>query len=128
MEDKMSRVPLLFLLAVVLLPQTTFGGLKSDNDSQPLVSGTTQGNVGCVILEKHMPVKGKLLLAGVIYARAEYDVLQTFNYKMEKQKFTGKGEIEDLNRLAVRDKIKLVIIPSKHTTEQLEQARKVCGQ
>ena len=128
MEDKMSRVPLLFLLAVVLLPQTTFGGLKSDNDSQPLVSGTTQGNVGCVILEKHMPVKGKLLLAGVIYARTEYDVLQTFNYKMEKQKFTGKGEIEDLNRLAVRDKIKLVIIPSKHTTEQLEQARKVCGQ
>jgi hypothetical protein len=124
----MSRVPLLFLLAVVLLPQTTFGGLKSDNDSQPLVSGTTQGNVGCVILEKHMPVKGKLLLAGVIYARTEYDVLQTFNYKMEKQKFTGKGEIEDLNRLAVRDKIKLVIIPSKHTTEQLEQARKVCGQ
>jgi len=128
MEDKMSRVLLLFLLAVVLLPQTTFGGLKSDNDSQPLVSGTTQGNVGCVILEKHMPVKGKLLLAGVIYARTEYDVLQTFNYKMEKQKFTGKGEIEDLNRLAVRDKIKLVIIPSKHTTEQLEQARKVCGQ
>ena len=128
MEDKMSHVLLLFLLAVVLLPQTTFGGLKSDNDSQPLVSGTTQGNVGCVILEKHMPVKGKLLLAGVIYARTEYDVLQTFNYKMEKQKFTGKGEIEDLNRLAVRDKIKLVIIPSKHTTEQLEQARKVCGQ
>ena len=60
MEDKMKRVMLLFLLAVVLLPQTTFGGLKGDNDSQPLVSGTTQGNVGCVILEKHMPVKGKL--------------------------------------------------------------------
>jgi hypothetical protein len=128
MEDKMKRVMLLFLLAVVLLPQTTFGGLKGDNDSQPLVSGTTQGNVGCVILEKHMPVKGKLLLAGVVYARTEYDVLETFNYKMEKQKFTGKGEIEDLNRLAVRDKIKLAIIPSKHTPEQLEQARKLCGQ
>jgi hypothetical protein len=124
----MKRMMLLFLLAVVLLPRATFGGLKSGKDAEPLVSGTTQGNVGCVILEKHMPVKGKLLLAGVVYARTEYDVLETFNYKMEKQKFTGKGEIEDLNRLAVKDKIKLVIIPSKHTPEQLEQARKLCGQ
>jgi hypothetical protein len=124
----MKRVMLLFLLAVVLLPQTAFGGLKGDKDTEPLVSGTTQGNVGCVILAKHMPIKGKLLLAGVVYARTEYEVVQTFNYKMEKQKYTGKGEIEDLNRLAVKDKIKLAIIPSKYTPEQLEQARKLCGQ
>jgi len=110
-----------------LLAQLTFGRPKSDHDNEPLVSGTTQGNVGCVILEKHMPVKGKLLLAGVIYARTEYDVLEEFNYKMDKRKFTGKGEIEDLNRLATKDKIKLVVIPSKYMPEQLDQARKLCG-
>jgi hypothetical protein len=124
----MRRVILLVMLIGIILPQLTFGKPKSDRDTEPLVSGTTQGNVGCVILEKHMPVKGKLLLAGVVYARTEYNVLETFNYTMEKRKFTGKGEIEDLNRLAVKDKVKLVIVPSKYTPEQLAQARKLCGQ
>jgi hypothetical protein len=123
----MKRAAFLFMLAV-LMPPYTVAKAKNESDSEPQVSGTTQGNVGCVVLEQHTPVKGKLLLAGVIYARTEYDVLDTYNYKPEKRKFTGKGEIEDLNRLAIRDKIKLVVIPSKHTPEQLEQARKLCGQ
>jgi hypothetical protein len=42
-----------------------------DKHQQPLVSRTTLGHVGCVILEKHMPVKGKLLPLGVVYARTE---------------------------------------------------------
>lgn len=115
------------MAAIVLQAAITFAGEKNNQD-EPLVSGTTKGNVGCVLLEKHMPVKGKLLLAGVVYARTEYNVLETFNYKIEKQKFTGKGEIEELNRLAVRDKVKLVIIPSKHTAEQVEDGRKLCRQ
>ncbi len=110
----------LFLFAAAFL-----AGGRSD-DTPPTVSGTTQGNVGCVILEKHMPVKGKLLLAGVIYARTEYRVLEAFNYKLDKQKFTGQGEINDLNQRAVRDKVKLVVLSARHTDEQLDQARKLC--
>src|SRR5579864_6480778 len=111
----MKRAALSLLIVAVGVPAFA----KAKNDSEPEVSGTTQGNVGCVVLEKHMPVKGKLLLAGVIYARTEYDALDAYNYKLDKRKFTGKGEIDDLNRLAIRDKVKLVVIPSKHAPEQL---------
>jgi hypothetical protein len=30
-------------------------------------------------------------------------VVQSFNHSMPKQKYTGQGEIEELNRLAVKD-------------------------
>src|SRR5439155_17299066 len=113
-----------FLIAIALHTTGGFARPKDTDQNQPVVSGVTKGNVGCVILGKHMPVKGKLLLAGVVYARTEYNVIEIFNYKMEKQKFTGRGEIDDLNQRALKDRIKLVVIPEKHVSEQLEEARK----
>ena len=113
--------------AVLLIASRGAGRARTDQE-QPEVSGTTQGNSGCAILEKHTPVKGKLLALGVIYARTEYKVIDSFNYTMPKSKFTGPGEIEELNRLAVKDKVKLVVIPSKYTPEQLDEAKKLCGE
>jgi len=125
----MKRSLLLVLLVfAVLLTSTSAPGQGESSESHLEVFGTTQGNTGCAILEKHMPVKGPLLALGVVYARTEYKVIDSFNYKMPKSKFTGQGEIEDLNRLAERDKVKLVAIPSKYTPEQLDEAKKLCGQ
>jgi hypothetical protein len=116
------------IMSVVLVASTKAAEPRSTDQSNLEVSGATQGNTGCAILEKHTPVKGKLLLVGVVYARTEYKVVDSFNYTMPKSKFTGPGEIEELNRLAVRDKVKLVIIPSKYTPEQLDEAKKLCGE
>jgi hypothetical protein len=116
------------IMSVVLVASTKAAEPRSTDQSNLEVSGATQGNIGCAILEKHTPVKGKLLLVGVVYARTEYKVVDSFNYTMPKSKFTGPGEIEELNRLAVRDKVKLVIIPSKYTPEQLDEAKKLCGE
>ncbi len=117
------------LVSTMLFTSTSsMAGEGETDQSQVEISGTTQGNTGCAILEKHMPVKGKLLAAGVIYARTEYKVVDSFNYKMPKPKFTGRGEIDELNRLGARDKVKLVVIPSKYTPEQLNKARKLCGE
>lgn len=121
---------MVFLTPIVLAglaSSTWMAGKEGTNPDHVEVSGTTQGNVGCAILEKHMPVKGKLLAIGVIYARTEYRVLDAFNYRMPKTKFTGPGEIRELNRLATEQKIKLVVIPSKYTPEQLDEARRLCG-
>jgi hypothetical protein len=119
---------LVLLVTTVLLTSTSPPGEGETGQSHFEVSGTTQGNTGCAILEKHMPVKGKLLALGVVYARTEYKVVDSFNYKMPKSKFTGKGEIEELNRLAARDKVKLVVIPSKYSPDELDEARKLCGE
>jgi hypothetical protein len=63
-------------LSLVLAASLAAQGEKSDTN-QPQVSGTMQGNVGCAVLEKHTPVKGKLLALGVIYARTEYRARNT---------------------------------------------------
>ena len=77
----------LLVFAVLAIASGGAGWARTDQD-QPEVSGTTQGNTGCAILEKHTPVKGKLLALGVIYARTEYKVIDSFNYTMPKSKFT----------------------------------------
>jgi hypothetical protein len=118
---------LVLSVAITFLPLMLFAGSKKTAQNGITVAGTTQGNVGCMILEKHMPVKHKLLFAGVIYARTEYRVLKTFNYKPARQKYTGQGEIKELNQAAVRDKVKLVVLPSDYTQDQMDQARKMCG-
>ena len=117
---------LVLLASAVLLALMSVAGQGETGQSHFEVSGTTPGNSGCAILEKHTPVKGKLLALGVVYARTEYEVIDSFNYKMPKAKFTGRGEIEDLNRLAAKDKVKLVVIPSNYTPEQLDGAQKLC--
>src|SRR5215472_787455 len=128
MEESMKHsLHWVLVFAVLVIASGDAGRARTDQD-QPEVSGTTQGNTGCAILEKHMPVKGKLLALGVIYARTEYKVIDSFNYTMPKSKFTGPGEIEELNRLAVKDKVKLVVIPTKYTPEQLDEAKKLCGE
>lgn len=122
----MEKLAILFL-AISLSPLAVAAGGNNGSHDKVTVAGTTQGNVGCMILEKHMPVKGKLLFAGVVYARTEYRVLQSFHYKPARQKYTGQGEIKELNRSAVKDKVKLVVLPSKYSQDQMTQARKLCG-
>jgi hypothetical protein len=100
-------------------------GAKSDS-KQPQISGTTVGNTGCAVLEKHTPVKGPLLAIGVIYARTQYVVLDTYNCKLEKEKYTGSDDIKALNQTALNNKIKLVVIPSHYTDDQLQQAKDIC--
>lgn len=125
----MTRGCTLLILAVAMAlamgPSARAQKDKTDTD-QPQLSGMVQGNVGCAVLEKHTPIKGKLLAIGVVYARTEYVVLATFNAKPPKEKFTGPGDVKDLNQWAVKDRIKLVVIPSKYTDAQLEQAKSIC--
>jgi len=116
------------IISALLMTSTKAAGPASSDQNDLEVSGATQGNTGCAILEKHTPVKGKLLLLGVVYARTQYKVIDTFNYTMPKSKFTGPSEIEELNRLAQKDKVKLVIMPSKYTPEHLDEAKKLCGE
>jgi len=117
-----------FSMAMIFQAAAIFAAQNKPGQNGLIISGVSKGNVGCMILEKHMPVKRKLLFAGIVYVRTQYVVLQSFNYKPEKQKFTGKGGADELNRLAAKDKIKLVVVPSHYTQQQMEDARKACKQ
>jgi hypothetical protein len=129
MEDSMKKLIFYFLMALFIS-----GGVIAMNswsqDSadrrQPELSGMTQGNTGCAVLEKHTPIKGKLLALGVIYARTQYVVLDTVNCKLPKDKYTGPGDIKELNQYAVNNRIKLVVIPRNYTDQELQDAKNMC--
>ena len=124
---KRNRMPILTMAsAAVLLAASALAQPLKNETKQPKVSGVEQGNVGCAVLEKHMPVKGALLALGVIYARTEYRVLATYNATLPREKFTGPGEVKELNHLALKDKIKLVIIHSGYSDAELKQAKQMC--
>ena len=72
-----------------------------------------------------MPVKGKLVAVGVKYARTECRVLDSFNYRMPKSEFTSQRTIEELSRLAARDKGTMGV-ESKYIPEQFDEARNLC--
>ena len=119
------------LATLLLLSLAVALGSPAQDTSErrrPELSGMTQGNTGCAVLEKHTPVKGKLLAVGVVYARTEYVVLDSVNCKLPKEKYTGPGDIKDLNRYAVDNKIKLVVIPRNYTDQELADAKNICRQ
>jgi hypothetical protein len=121
---------LLFWTLLAALALATGLAADSHNPSSTegvTILGVTQRNTGCAILEKHTPVKGKLLAVGVIYARTEYRVLETFHCKLPRQKFTGAGEVKELNELAAKDRIKLAVLSPHYTGDQMSAARKACG-
>lgn len=121
----MRRCVLALLLITIAAPAFP-APAAGKKPAEPQIAGATKGNTGCAILGKGMPPKGKLLFVGVIYVRTRYTVLQTFSAKLPKQKYTGQGEVNKLNQYAVDHRIKLVVIPSKHSAEQMEQAQKLC--
>jgi len=116
------------VIATTLVAASNAGSEGDKADRRPEITGAIQGNVGCAVLDKHTPVKGKLLLIGVIYARTEYEVIDSFNCRLPKQKYTGPGDVKSLNQYAAQNKIKLVVIPSNYSDDELQQARDICRQ
>jgi len=54
-------------------------------------------------------------------------VLETKNYAMPQRIWQeNQKSLDELQRLAVKDKIMLIKIPKKHTPEELERARAMC--
>ena len=122
------RKPLLAILLPLAPAAMMLHAQDSSGRRQPELSGMTQGNIGCAVIEKHTPIKGKLLVVGVLYARTEYVVLDSVNCKLPKDKSTGPGDIKALNQYATDNKIKLVVIPRNYTDQELAEAKNICRQ
>jgi hypothetical protein len=124
-KKSICRIVMVCALVAAALGPTTLAQDSAER-RQPELSGMTQGNTGCAVLEKHTPIKGKLLAVGVVYARTEYVVLDKVNCNLPKDKYTGPGDIKDLNKYAVDNKVKLVVIPRNYTDEELANAKNIC--
>jgi len=124
---------LIAILAISLSPVAAAKDKKKPADSQePAVFGILSQNVGCVIFREYRKTSGMFWgVAVTTKTVSQLEVVETQNYKIEQTTWneTQQEDMNELQRLAVKDKIKFVKIPNKNPTdEQLEKARTLCKQ
>ena len=126
------RILLIAILALFLSPVAAAKDKKPADSQEPVVFGILSQNAGCVIFREYRKTSGMFWgVAVTTKTVSPLEVVETLNYKLEQTMWneTHQEDINELQRLAVKDKIKYVKIPNKNPTdEQLEKARSLCKQ
>jgi hypothetical protein len=118
------------VLTSLLLASSTAGSAaaKPDKEKAPVAWGVLFGNSGCVIFgegrKEHTDFAGVFVMRWV----GVLDVIESHNYDMKQKHWKEtRASLNELQKLAVKDKVKLIKIPAEHTERELEEARKMCG-
>ena len=124
------RAVFLPLLALVLSPAALSPGEKPADAQDPVVFGMLSQNTGCVIFREFRKTSGMFWgVAVTTKTVGKLEVIETQNYTLDRNKWdeTVQDDMNELQRIAVRDKVKFVKIPNKKPTdEQLKKARALC--
>src|SRR5208282_1186368 len=95
-----------------------------------VVFGILSQNTGCVIFREFHKASGMFWgVAVTTKTTSKLEVVETQNYTLEQKKWDEGSQDDDneLQRIAVKDKVKFVKIPNKKPTEtQLQKARALC--
>jgi hypothetical protein len=101
---------------------------KSAKEKAPTAWGVLSGNSGCVIFAEARHKKTEFV--GVLRVRwyGTLDVIETRNYDMKQRQWVQtRKSLDELQKLATKDKLKLVKIPAEHSGGELAEARRMCG-
>ncbi len=124
------RAVFLPLLALLLSPGALGQEQKPADTQDPVVFGMLSQNTGCVIFREFRKTSGMFWgVAVTTKTVGKLEVIETQNYTLDRQKWdeTVQDDMNELQRIAVRDKVKFVKIPNKKPTdEQLKKARALC--
>ena len=124
------RAVFLPLLALVLSPGALSQGEKPADAQDPVVFGMLSQNTGCVIFREFRKTSGMFWgVAVTTKTVGKLEVIETQNYTLDQKKWdeTVQDDMNELQRIAVRDKVKFVKIPNKKPTdEQMKKARALC--
>ena len=106
----------------------TANGKQKDKNKYPYAWGMLTDNTGCVIFTEARHKHTRFVGAVEVRWDGTLDVLEQRNYEMkQKQWKETRKELDALQALAMKDKLKLVKIPEKHTDQELQQARDMCA-
>ena len=124
------RAVFLPLLALLLSPGALGQEQKPADTQDPVVFGMLSQNTGCVIFREFRKTSGMFWgVAVTTKTVGKLEVIETQNYTLDQKKWdeTVQDDMNELQRIAVRDKVKFVKIPNKKPTdEQLKKARALC--
>jgi len=127
--DRM-RAFVLFFLATILLPAAFAQDEHPAASEEPIAFGIISGNTGCVIFREFRKTSG--MFYGVAVSTktiTKLEVIESQNYTLDRKQWdeTQMEDVNELQRIATKDRIKFVKIPNKKPTkEQLEKARAMC--
>jgi len=113
---------------IVLLTAASYSNDKKSDNQDPIAFGIITQNTGCVIFKEYRKTTG--MFWGVAVTTKTYSVLEvveTQHSQLEQKQWPETQEnMNELMRLATKDKLKYVKIPKNYSSEQLEKARTMC--
>lgn len=126
------RHVLLLLVIFSVLPNALAQDGKPADFRDPVPFGMVSQNTGCVIFREFRKTSGMFWgVAVTTKTVSKLEVIEGDHYNLNR-KLWDETQIDDMNelqRIATKDKIKFVKIPSKKpTSEQLEKARAMCNE
>lgn len=103
-------------------------GGANEKQKYPYAWGMLTQNSGCAIFAEERHKHTRFVGAVEVSWNGTLDVIETKNYEMKQREWKETREdLDALQKLALKDKLKLIKIPAKHTQEQLDQARAMCN-
>jgi hypothetical protein len=118
-------------LTVVALAPASFAKDKDNTANQaPFAWGMQSGNAGCVIFgESKTTLTENLGASGfATHQVTQLEVIDSIHANLPKQKYAEtKESLDTLTALGMQQHLKYVKIPKKYTSDQLQQARTLCG-
>ena len=123
----MTRKTVAVTVGLLLLSPLCFARAKN-KDEKPVVWGVLSQNTGCVIFREHRKTRGMFWGVAVTAVRfSELDVVDSENYKLPGTSYREtQANMDMLERLANKNRLKYVNIPGKVTPAQLKAARALC--
>jgi hypothetical protein len=101
---------------------------RKGKEKYPYAWGVVSGNTGCVIFAEGRRKHTRFVGAVEVRWDGTLDVIEQHNCEMKRTQWKEtRQDLDALQKLALKDKLKLIKIPAKHTQEQLEEARGMCG-
>jgi hypothetical protein len=121
------KLSISIVFVALVMPMTLFAE-KTVQEKDPVVWGASGNNEGCVIFAEGKKTSGRFYgVAVTTKTVGKLTLIETQNYTFDKKEVLETQEnMDDLMRIAQRDRIKFVKIPEKYSPELLEKARAVC--
>jgi hypothetical protein len=131
-REKTLLILLVAALALVLVPPTGANDKKKKDDAaDPVAWGMLTQNIGCVIFKEYSKTNGKFYgVAVTTKTFNELEFIEAQNYTLDQKEWKEDQDgLNELQRIAVKDRIKFVKIPGKnYSDQQLAKARAMCSE
>jgi ABC-type branched-subunit amino acid transport system ATPase component len=93
----------------------------------PVAWGVLSGNSGSVIFAESRKAHVKFVGVFIVTWLGELDVLETQNYNMQQEQWKEtRDTLNELQKLAMAEKLKFVKLAVNHSQQQFEIARAMC--